>query len=515
MYKSIAHGTTSKPVRVLLIAQDTDLPKSWASIRQVAEAAARPGFRRQPGEIAVAGDRAVLVGLGEADRLTIEKAVGIGVGLVKALDRAGVAAASLESVARDPAIPAALLGRSIGEGLAIGNWRLLGFEGTATEREAPKGSLRISGVDRDLDRGLAEGLGIGECVNFARRLQATPPNVAHPGWIAAEARALGRSHGLRVRVISFAEAKRLGMGGLVNVGMASQRKPCLVLLEHGPKSGDAPHLAIVGKTITYDTGGYSLKTGNGMKGMKYDKSGGCAVLGAMRAIAEAKLPIRATAALPAAENMVGGDAYRPDDVVTMFNGVTCEVTNTDAEGRLVLADALAWIAAKSKPDAVVDLATLTGGVVVALGNHCAGYFCEHPEFASQVEAAATASGERVWRLPLWESHRRQMRSRYADIVNSGAKRGAHPIQGAAFLSHFVPADLPWAHIDIAGVADDEGHDHFGTGPTGYGVRLVLELARAFGAASNGGSGRTTGRRTGRAASTPAKTSSKTSSRRRR
>jgi len=483
MFKSITAGKAAKPVRILLLAPEANLPKAWSSVRQVAEAAARPGFRRNAGEIAIAGDRAVLVGLGDPSALTSEAAVGIGVGLVKALDRAELAAASFETVASGLALSAVALGRAIGEGIAIGNWRLLGFDGAASDREAPKRTLRIAGVERELDRGLAEGLGIGECVNFARRLQATPPNVAHPGWIAAEARALGRSHGLRVRVISFAEAKRLGLGGLVNVGMASTRKPCLVLLEHGPKSGDAPHLAIVGKTITYDTGGYSLKTGNGMKGMKYDKSGGCAVLGAMRAIAEAKLPIRATAALPAAENMVGGDAYRPDDIITMFNGVTCEVTNTDAEGRLVLADALAWIAAKSKPDAVVDLATLTGGVVVALGNHCAGYFCEHPEFASQVESAAEASGERVWRLPLWESHRRQMRSRHADVVNSGAKRGAHPIQGAAFLSHFVPADLPWAHIDIAGVADDEGHDHFGTGPTGYGVRLVLELARGFAASA--------------------------------
>ncbi len=479
MFKSIAAGKPTKPVRILLMAQGADLPKSWSSVRPVAEAAARPGFRRQVGQIEFAGDRAVLVGLGDAAALTTERAVSVGVGLVKALGRASVTAASLEILADGLDMTSAQLGRAIGEGIAIGNWRLLGFDGAATEREKPKATLRVAGAAGELDRGLSEGLGIGECVNFARRLQATPPNVAHPGWIAAEARALARSHGLRVRVISFAEARRLGMGGLVNVGMASNRKPCLVLLEYRPSKANAPHLAIVGKTITYDTGGYSLKTGNGMKGMKYDKSGGCAVLGAMRAIAEAKLPVRATAALPAAENMVGGDAYRPDDIITMFNGVTCEVTNTDAEGRLVLADALAWIAAKAKPDAVVDLATLTGGVVVALGNHCAGYFCEHPDLAGRLETAASASGELIWRLPLWESHRRQMRSSHADIVNSGAKRGAHPIQGAAFLSHFVPADLPWAHIDIAGVAEDEGHNHFGTGPTGYGVRLVLELARTF------------------------------------
>jgi leucyl aminopeptidase len=188
-----------------------------------------------------------------------------------------------------------------------------------------------------------------------------------------------------------------------------------------------------------------------------------------------------TALLPTAENMVAGDAFRPDDVITLMNGVTCEVTNTDAEGRLVLADALCWACERVRPDAIVDLATLTGGVVTALGNHCAGYFCETPDLARRLEEAASASGERLWRLPLWDDHRALMRSRAADIVNSGAKRGAHPIQGAAFLSFFVKPGVPWAHIDIAGVSDDEGHEIYESGPTGFGTMLMLELAKGFAA----------------------------------
>lgn len=191
--------------------------------------------------------------------------------------------------------------------------------------------------------------------------------------------------------------------------------------------------------------------------------------------------------------MVAGDAFRPDDVITMMNGVTCEVTNTDAEGRLVLADALAWACEKVRPDAIVDLATLTGGVVTALGNHCAGYFCETPDLARRLEEAANSCGERLWRLPLWDDHRALMRSRVADIVNSGSKRGAHPIQGAAFLSFFVKAGIPWAHIDIAGVSDDEGHEIYESGPTGFGTMLMLELAKGFAADASGVTSRARGR----------------------
>ena len=205
-----------------------------------------------------------------------------------------------------------------------------------------------------------------------------------------------------------------------------------------------------------------------------------AVLGAMKAIAEAKLPIRVTALLPAAENMVSSSSYRPDDIIRMYNDVTVEVTNTDAEGRLVLADALAYACRKYKPSAIVDMATLTGGVVVALGSFCSGFWCEDNGLRARIERAAQASDEKIWRLPLWQEHRDFMRSQHADILNSNPRRSAHPIQGAAFLSYFVDESVPWAHIDIAGTSQQEGTtDLFPAGPTGWGVRLLYELAEDY------------------------------------
>ncbi|MHC4794928.1 MAG: leucyl aminopeptidase family protein, partial [Planctomycetota bacterium] len=228
--------------------------------------------------------------------------------------------------------------------------------------------------------------------------------------------------------------------------------------------------------ITYDTGGYSLKLSGGMKGMKYDMCGGAAVLGAIRAIAKAKLGVKVTALLPAAENMVSDEAYRPDDIITMYNGVTVEVTNTDAEGRLVLGDALAYACDKLKPTAIIDVATLTGGVVVALGHFSAGLFANDDRISGAVECASQGANEKVWRLPLWEEHREFMRSPFADILNSNPKRSAHPIQGAAFLSYFVDEDVPWAHLDIAGMASPDSDPVTGAGPSGFGVRLLQRFA---------------------------------------
>ena len=262
--------------------------------------------------------------------------------------------------------------------------------------------------------------------------------------MAREAKKIAKQCGLKCKIISYTAAKELGLGGIVNVGKGSLEKPCLIILEHTPGRGakkPGEHLCLVGKTITYDTGGYSLKISNGMRGMKYDKNGGVGVLGAMEAIANLNVPTRVTAILPCAENMVSSNAYRPDDIIEMYNGVTVEVTNTDAEGRLVLADGLAWACKHIKPTAIVDMATLTGGVVVALGSFCAGLWCNDPRLKKLLQSAAKETGERIWELPLWEDHRNYMRAKHADLHNSAPARGAHPIQGAAFLSFFVDEDI--------------------------------------------------------------------------
>ncbi|MCA9297189.1 MAG: hypothetical protein KC983_11745, partial [Phycisphaerales bacterium] len=214
--------------------------------------------------------------------------------------------------------------------------------------------------------------------------------------------------------------------------------------------------------------------------MKGDMGGAAAVAGVMRALAERKANVNAIGIIGLVENMPSGNAQRPGDIVTSMSGQTIEVINTDAEGRLVLADALAYSCAKLKPTAIVDAATLTGGVVVGLGHFCSGMWCEDDAFRSRVEKAADTAGEKVWRLPLWTEHRDFMRAKHADIWNSAPSRNAHPIQGAAFLSYFVDEDVPWCHLDIAGVSDVESDKDLAvTGPTGYGVRLMTELAQSF------------------------------------
>ena len=451
-----------------------------------------PGFKAEVGETAF-GDDLVLVGLGSVESVDANATRRAGASVVRRLDRAGIDA--IRVITREDVgdRPIERLARGFAEGMAMANWRIEGYDGTAAKPRTDHPKLRIAAEQKPFAAGLKAGLRVADAVNLARMVATTPPNVCHPTWIAKQAKALAKSSGLTCTVIDAKKAAELGMGGIVNVGKASEIPPCLVQLEWNPggkskakgksktRAADADHLVLVGKTITYDTGGYSLKISNGMKGMKYDMCGGAAVLGAMKAIADAKLPVRVTALLPAAENMVSDEGYRPDDVITMYDGTTVEVTNTDAEGRLVLADALAYACDKLKPTAIIDLATLTGGVVVALGHFSAGMFCEDDGLRGAIECAASGTGEKVWRLPVWEEHRDFMRSSIADILNSNPKRAAHPIQGAAFLSYFVNQDVPWAHLDIAGVASVDDHAVTGSGATGWGVRLLHDLVAGMGA----------------------------------
>ena len=377
-------------------------------------------------------------------------------------------------------------------------------------------SLTVTASGAAFTAGMEYGLTLAHAVNTARTLSQTPPNVATPLYIAQQALQLAQETGLACRILQGEELEREHLAGLINVGKASINSPCLIRLEYTPAEGNrgqgtgnreetedrrqkteatstinnpntrhptpnTPPLILIGKTITYDTGGLSLKINNGMVGMKRDKDGGCAVLGAMQAVATLLKPnFPVVGLLVAAENMVSEAAFRPDDVLTYRNGVTVEVTNTDAEGRLVLADALCWACERENPGAIVDLATLTGGVVTALGSTYAGLFCEDDGLRAQLEQASEASGERIWRLPLHQEYRDMLKSPVADIINSNPNRKAHPIQGAAFLSYFVTDNTPWAHIDIAGVhAVDGDNGPFVKGPTGYGVRLLADLVTTY------------------------------------
>lgn len=368
-------------------------------------------------------------------------------------------------------------GVAFGEGLGLIGWVCDHFRGTANN--TPKRSkLSVGTSDSTFRDGVSRGLVLAESANFARTLSQTPPNIATPAWMADQAKKLARKVGLSCKVFEGDDLVREKFEGLINVGKASENKPCMIRLEYRPKGSAGKKPAVlIGKTMTYDTGGLSLKINNGMVGMKRDKDGGCGVLGAMHAIATVIKPRRPVVALlAAAENSISDEAYRPDDVLTYRNGVTVEVTNTDAEGRLVLADALCWACEKEKPQYIVELSTLTGGVVVALGSTFAGLFCEDDKLRAKIDEASKASGERVWRLPMHEEYRDLMKSPIADILNSNPNRKAHPIQGAAFLSYFVEPKVPFAHIDIAGVhAVEKNAGCFVDGPTGWGARLLANL----------------------------------------
>jgi leucyl aminopeptidase len=322
----------------------------------------------------------------------------------------------------------------------------------------------------------AEGARVAaEAQNRARDLQSTPANVATPAFLARRAEEIAAgSDSLGVEVLGRAELEEKGMGGLLAVSQGGPQEPKLIVLRYAG-GGSGPTLGLVGKGVTFDTGGISLKPGAGMQEMKMDMSGAAAVLEATAAIAELRLPIDLIAAVPSTENMPSGTAIKPGDVITQYNGKTVEVNNTDAEGRLILADALAY-AVELGAERLVDLATLTGAVLIALGSTYAAVVSNDDELAGEVIRAGTNSGELVWRLPLHPEFKELMKGTVADLSNLAKKRKAGTITAAAFLEEFV-GETPWAHIDIAGTSWDVGREYTGNDASGYGVRLLIELAR--------------------------------------
>jgi leucyl aminopeptidase len=318
----------------------------------------------------------------------------------------------------------------------------------------------------------------GTCL--ARDLAATPGQDLTPERLGRVAAETARATGATARVIGGAALERLGMGALLAVGRGSANPPCFIVLERGPanaragrRRGATRTVVVIGKGVTFDTGGISLKPRENMHKMKYDMSGAAAVIGLFSALPSLALPFRVVGLIPSAENMPGGRAVKPGDVVKALDGTTIEITNTDAEGRLLLADALGY-ARRYEPEAVVDIATLTGAISVALGNLTAGLFTDQEPLADELLAAAAATGERLWRMPLWDEYAAEMKGDTADLWNSsGAKEGG-AILAAVFLKHFARG-MRWAHLDIASTGwSPVERPHEAKGPTGFGVRLMLE-----------------------------------------
>lgn len=349
--------------------------------------------------------------------------------------------------------------------------------------EAVAETVRISGPDGAVPTEATAGeidaaVVVARAQNAARRLQQLPANLLTPRALATEALALAEDvEGLTVRVeVGEAALRARGMGLFAAVGLGSVEPPALIVARYEPATANGPLLGLVGKAVTYDTGGYSLKTPAGMTKMKLDMSGGAAVLQAIAAIARLRLPVRVVAVIGATENLVGGAAMKPGDVFVAANGTSVEVVNTDAEGRLVLADAITHALALGA-ERLVDVATLTGGVTVALGNSHAGLLGHDEDWLDTVRGAGERTGERVWPLPLEDEHRDLLKSTTADLTNSGG-RPAHASQGAAFLERFA-GGVPWAHVDMAAMSADLPRTYLRKGPSGWGVRLLVETARAL------------------------------------
>ena len=435
----------------------------------------------------IAAKRLVLIGLGEeksASRESLRAAAGRA---AKALARAKAVKASLVVPALRR-VAGELAGQALAEGLVLGAYR---FDKYKTGNDAPPALERVSLLAPDgravpaLRRGAKLGQTVAEAANFARDLSNEPGSVCTPEHLAHEARALGRSLHLKVTVYDEKQLAREKMNGILAVGRGSAHPPRLIVLEYGAeprtkgksRARKRPTLAFVGKGITFDTGGISIKPAASMDEMKHDMSGGAAVLGTLRAVAELGLPFHVVGIVAAAENKPDGNAYMPGDVIKSARGKTIEVLNTDAEGRIVLSDAL-HLATTYKPDAIVDLATLTGACVVALGEVACAVLGSDEKLADKLRAAGEATHERVWPLPLWDEHKNAIKGTFGDILNTGGRNGGVST-AAAFLSHFV-GETPWAHLDIAGTAwTTKDMPYYVKGATGFGVRLLIEMLRGW------------------------------------
>ena len=360
-------------------------------------------------------------------------------------------------------------------GLREGFYR---FDQLKSQKKAPAAALQHVifpfSAKKELRQTLAEAVATADGIELAKTLGNLPPNICTPAYLADEARKLARQFKLGVEVLERADMQKLGMGALLAVANASHNPPKLIVLRYNGaaqgKNSKAPLLAFVGKGITFDTGGISIKPAGEMDEMKFDMSGAGAVLGAIRALAGMKAPVNIVGVIPTCENMPGGRAARPGDIVTTLSGQTVEILNTDAEGRLILCDALTY-AARFNPEKVVDIATLTGACVVALGHVASGLFANDQGLADELRAAADDAADRVWQMPLWEEYQEGLRSNFADFANIGGRPGG-AITAACYLARFT-RKMRWAHLDVAGTAWKSGREK---GSTGRPVPLLVRFA---------------------------------------
>ncbi|MBI5046747.1 leucyl aminopeptidase [Candidatus Micrarchaeota archaeon] len=358
--------------------------------------------------------------------------------------------------------------QAITEGAVLSGYKFTEFKTKKDELfDVEKVTISMETKNESETKGAVEGVRVGtiyaNAQNYARTIDERPANIATPMAVAEEAQK--------------DQLKKMNMGGILGVAQASVEPPCLIKLEYNKNNKKYPLYCVVGKGVTFDTGGISIKPSRNMHEMKYDKTGAVNVLGIMKAVSELKLPIRLLGIMAMVENMPSGSAQRPGDIVKTYNGKTIEVLNTDAEGRMILADALAY-AAEQKPEYMIDMATLTGAMIVSLGRHAIGIFTNDDKLATKLNEAGESTYERVWRMPLWPEYGEMMKAEFADLKNISEIDEAGSLTAAAFLKEFV-GETKWAHLDIAAVDTIKwNHDYMGKGATCTGVRLVTQtLAR--------------------------------------
>lgn len=423
--------------------------------------------------------RLLLVGLGKRSEFTNNRL----------RQAAGKAAPSLRSagaqgitiVTDGIGLDAEELGQALTEGSVLGLYRFLKYK-TSEESDLKKDLRTItlltdsSRAVKAMQKGVKAGEAIAQSTVMVRDMVSSPPVDKTPAIIASKAKEIARQFGLKVQVLEKDHMRKLGMGALLAVASGSAQLPKFVIIEYR-KGGRKPFIALVGKTITFDSGGISIKPAENMDKMKDDMSGGAAVLGAIRNAAALRLPLNIVGLLPVTENMPSGSAYKPGDVLRTLSGQTIEILNTDAEGRLILSDALTY-ACRYKPAVIVDIATLTGACGIALGHEAIGMLGTDDRFKQKMRAAGDRTGERVWELPLWEEYYEQIKSDIADMKNTGGRAGG-VITAAALLSKFVQK-FPWVHLDIAAMAwTEKERPYTPKGATGIGVRLLTQFLRDY------------------------------------
>ncbi|MHB8173251.1 MAG: leucyl aminopeptidase [Nitrospirota bacterium] len=420
--------------------------------------------------------RIILAGLGRREKFTPDN-----------LMRAAGAAASLarksglKEISAHSALPEGVSGQEfaslLSQGALMALYNFDRFKQSESKKKELK-SLTIFAVDRTMEsalkKGTAEGRIIADSVNFAKNMINAPANEMTPSVMAAQAKKAAKDAGFKIKVLEADECGKLGMGAFLGVASGSKQPPKFIVMEYSGGKKSEPPFTIIGKGITFDSGGISIKPSEGMEKMKYDMAGAGAVIAAIRCAAALKMPVNLVAIAPCSENMPGGAALKPGDMVRAINGKTIEIISTDAEGRLVLADALCY-AARYKPKAVIDIATLTGACVIALGDSAIGLMGNDRGLINEVRDAGEAANERAWELPMWDEYLDAMKGDVTDLRNVGGRKAA-TVTAGKFLQEFV--DYPWVHLDIAGTAwEEKGKPYCPKGATAIGVRLIIEFLK--------------------------------------